>query len=380
MRHTSYQRCAGGLLALLVGFIYAPPAWAGAWTVPKNRWFTEYFYRYFQAKKDFNERRDSTRKPTNGFFSDIRNELKFEYGLTDSWNLLASLPYQSSHYRDDNVDLLNTGVGDIYVRTKYRLLQQPIVTSVQFSGKIPSAYDPNVSPGLGDGQVDFESRLLLSRAFTYAPYQVQVRHSTQTPLPRQAPPSKSAQADRAPSPTTRDDAIRQAVMAAELQQQQTTKYSNAFMPEAEAATVPTPRLTSDQLEAEAAETMEDATAVETRYAGVAFVNLEGAFTARNEEPANEMPLVFEAGFTPVKRLMLVGSLESVTSIKSTGELPEDFAKWGLRAIFNVRGDGFASVIRDEKATLNVEVGYSDVFAGRNTADAFEVFGKVGVSF
>ena len=120
--------------------------------------------------------------------------------------------------------------------------------------------------------------------------------------------------------------------------------------------------------------------VETRYAKVAFVNVEGGFTARADTPANEFPTFLEAGFTPLKRVMLIGSLDSVVSVNSTNEDEENFSKWGLRGILNLRGDGFASVFRSGGPTVNFEVGYNDIFAGRNTADAFEIFGKLGVFF
>ena len=119
---------------------------------------------------------------------------------------------------------------------------------------------------------------------------------------------------------------------------------------------------------------------DTRYRGVAFINAEGGFTARYREPANEFPLYLEAGITPVQRFMVVGTVEGVLSVRSTHEQIENFAKWGVRGIWNVRGDGFDSIFKSGRATVNVEVGFNDVFAGRNTADAFEVFGKVGVSF
>ena len=288
------------------------PAWAGAWTVPHNHWYIEYFYRLYQAKKDFDQDGHSTRKPKTASFRDIRNELKLEYGITDWLNLLVSVPYQSAHYQDNGIDLLNSGVGDIYVRTKLRFLniardERSLVSSAQFSWKIPSAYDPHVSPGLGDGQVDFESRLMLSASKVFEPYEVRV------PV-RSAPNAKP------------------------------------------------------QIEAQ------------TRYAKVAFVNLEGGFAVRNEDPANEFPLVAEAGFTPLKRVMLVGSVESVVSVNSTNEEIENFGKWGLRAIINLWGDGFATVFRTGDPTVNMEVGYNDVFAGRNTGDAFEVFGKLSMSF
>ena len=119
---------------------------------------------------------------------------------------------------------------------------------------------------------------------------------------------------------------------------------------------------------------------ETRYRRLAFMNVEGAFTARNEEPANEVPFTFEFGYTPLNRFMVVGSFESTVSIHTTDELEENFAKVGLRGILNVWGHGFSHVFRQGGPTVNVEAGYNDVVAGRNTADAFEVFGKIGVFF
>ena len=119
-------RWAGFGAALVLALGVAPPAWAGAWTLPRNRWYVEYFYRYFGSKRTFDQDGDSGRRPNAGFFSDIRNEFKLEYGLTDWWTLLASVPYISSHYRDDNVDLLRTGVQDIYLRQKFRIWNRPV--------------------------------------------------------------------------------------------------------------------------------------------------------------------------------------------------------------------------------------------------------------
>ncbi len=352
------------LAALALAGGGASPAWAGAWTVPRNRWYAEYFSRYFGAKHDFDARGNSGRKPKTAVFRDIRHEWKLEYGLTDRVNLLASVPYQSSHYRDDNTDLLNTGVGDVYVRTKLRLSTAPAVSSLQFSWKIPSAYDPNVSPALGDGQVDFDSRVLISKAFLFAPYHVPRRR----PRAARAPPSASLA-----EPRSRDQAIEDAV-------QQARGWADAVMPQAEAAVSPPAGHAQDAPVPETAGPVGEDAEWELRYAGVAFVNLESGFTARNEEPANEIPLIFEAGFTPLSRVMLVGSLDNVFSVKSTHEFPEEWVKVGLRAIVNVWGEGFANVFREGAPTVNLEVGYTDIVEGRNTADAFEVFGKVGVFF
>lgn len=80
------------LLACLASFCAANPAWAGAWTLPSQRWYVEYFYRYFGSKHVFDAEGHRGRRPNTAAFSDIRNELKLEYGLTDQWNILASAP------------------------------------------------------------------------------------------------------------------------------------------------------------------------------------------------------------------------------------------------------------------------------------------------
>ena len=401
--------------------VFAAPVWAGAWTVPRHRLYTEYFYHYFHTQKDFDARGNSGRKAKVGMFSDIRNEFKAEYGLTNWLNLLASVPYQSSHYRDDNVDLLNSGAGDIWLRAKLRPFVEPVTTAVQFSWKIP-AYDPKISPGLGDGQFDFETRLLLSKAFTYWPYQIEAVHREDgsvyypslgekpaAPRPKTPAPQRHS---AAPSPGSRALAMREAILAAEMFQRgrrlleegrvrEAAAWLRAVLdtapshqaahlllrqidPEAEAAlppATPDPALVerapgSELVTASASDTI----VPETRYNGIAFINLEGAFSARRKDPANEFPMVVEAGFTPLKRLMLVGRLDSVVSVRSTNEQIENWAKWDVRAVFNVWGDGFSSVLRQGHRTVNLEVGYSDIFAGRNTADAYEVYGKLGVFF
>ncbi|MBI3321258.1 MAG: tetratricopeptide repeat protein, partial [Candidatus Omnitrophica bacterium] len=326
----------------------SPTAWAGAWTLPKNRWYVEYFYRYLGSKHVFDSEGSSNRRTKTALFSDIRNEWKLEYGLTDWWSLLASAPYISSHYRDDNVDLLRTGVGDIYVRSKFRFLNrpilsptQPLVGSAQFSAKIPSAYDPNKNP-LGDGQVDFESRLQLSQSWTFAPYAVAAPQHTASGVSLM----RSSTVLAASQPVNREEAMRDAVLLAELIQHGKHLYAaqqyeeaatwfqaalesnpsneevlhlvfnHAVRAIAEASTDGTPEavIASKALpDPPADEPFVPSVAVERRYAKVAFVNLEGGFTARTEEPANEFPLFVEVGLTPLKRLMLVGSLDAVVS-------------------------------------------------------------------
>jgi hypothetical protein len=277
-----------------------------------------------------------------------------------------------------------------------------MVASAQFGVKIPDAYDVNQDP-LGDGQWDFESRLLLSQAWTFKTMDL-----SGCCFARSAPAPERAVA-------TRDEAMRDAIVLAELVQRGSRLYEAGRTAEAvpflQAALAAEPdhyatlRLVLNhaaqlmaRAEADAnggvmlaaSEWMEPVmeppdysgrSGDSTAHDGVGFVNFETGYTLRDENPANEVPLFAEFGITPLKRLMLIGSLDAVVSERSTGEDVENFAKWGIRAVYNLHGDGFASIFRTTGGpTVNVEVGYNDIFEGRNTADAFEVFAKLGVFF
>lgn len=385
-------------------------AWAGAWTLPRNRWYIEYFYRYFYSKHIFDSEGNSGRRPTNGFFSDIRNELKLEYGLTDWWTLMASAPYLSSHYRDDNIDLLRTGIQDVYVRNKFRFFNRPVISSrspmvasAQFSVKIPTYYVEE-NP-LGDGQWDVESRLQVSQAWLFGP---------ETPPHLLAPASRQdwREQETLRRPASREEAIRDSVLEAEMLQRGSRLYEEGEFEEAakwfQAVLVSNPSNHEIQrivlnhaaqvMTAEAARRGEPVPVASEylepmryedpagdplrspQYTKIAFINAEGAFTARDGPPANEFPTYVEAGFTPFKRLMLIGSLDSIVSLNTIDEDEENFSKWGIRGVFNLTGDGFASIFKSGGPTVNLEVGYNDVFEGRNTADAFEVFTKLGIFF
>ena len=318
------------------------------------------------------------------------------------------------------------------------MLEEPLVTSLQVGVKIDEAYDRNDSPALGDGQVDVESRLLLSRAFPYAPYEVKVRKQTPPAPPSSRETSQEAtsrplgsrppRADRRHATEPESDVVSFLYrLAQELRQagrlddaahelrkllllapdhrkarkelaQRESLQGSARERAIEEAVARQSRRPIDrdqaiiealsQTHAQAAQRLPtpieevpvEPFETEIRYGGVAFFNMEGGFTVRDKDPANEFPLFLEAGFTPIRRLMLVGSLESVRCLKSTNEQEEEFSKWGLRVILNVWGEGFANVFHTGHPTVNVELGYNDIFAGRNTADAFEIFAKLGIFF
>lgn len=138
---------------------------AGAWTVPEGHWYIESYSKYYWADSDFNADGKKTPKANNGFYEEIRTELKAEYGLRDNLNLLLSLPFKHASYEDDNGTSTTTGLEDLWLRTKFRLTQEPVVSSLIFGAKFPAGYDENDSPALGDGQIDGEIKFLVGKSF-----------------------------------------------------------------------------------------------------------------------------------------------------------------------------------------------------------------------
>ena len=99
-------------------------------------------------------------------------ELKIEYGLTDNLNLLSSIPYKVALWKDDYNRNTTNGVGDIWMRLKYRICGQPempFAFSLQPGLRFPGGYDENDSPALGKGEIAGEMKLIATRSFSTLP-------------------------------------------------------------------------------------------------------------------------------------------------------------------------------------------------------------------
>ena len=125
-----------------------------------------------------------------------------EYGLLDRLTLVASLPYkslsftnarESEHIRDERIsrpghpivaldttivhihpDQSASGLADLELRLRWRLLLDPAVVSLAAGGKFPLGYDvPTDTPEsyvpLGTGETDGEVRLLVGRSLYPVP-------------------------------------------------------------------------------------------------------------------------------------------------------------------------------------------------------------------
>jgi hypothetical protein len=153
------------LITIMVLFCLANQVLAGAWTMKKGQMYAKLSINYYYTDEDFDEHGHKHSLPNDGEFYDFNLTWYQEYGLLDYLTILFSVPYKHLHYEDNNFKSDTWGFGDIELGLKFRLLEKPVVLSVQSKVKIPEAYDENEDVPLGNGQWDGELRILLGKSF-----------------------------------------------------------------------------------------------------------------------------------------------------------------------------------------------------------------------
>jgi len=93
-----------------------------------------------------------------------------------------------------------------------------------------------------------------------------------------------------------------------------------------------------------------------------YTKFEVGFTYRAEEPSNEIPYYFEFGYNLRPYFILKASLDGKTAIGAGTK--EDWLVYTVGPIFKI-GDLF-----------NIEFGYGDTFAGRNTSVGKKIFSAI----
>lgn len=109
-----------------------------------------------------------------------------------------------------------------------------------------------------------------------------------------------------------------------------------------------------------------------------FLGVELGYKGRGGPKNDEIPYMFEAGIYPTKRIMLKGTIEGVEGLTRTGN-EEDYAKWGLSVAYSLIGN-FDYIFRKAGQNLSVELGYNNVFKGKNTGVGSEATGKIIYQF
>jgi len=161
------------LLILLVTACFCIPraSTAGAWTQPKGRHYLKLGLNRFSSRSQYFLDGDRQPLSDNGKVTDLSLSAYLEYGLFEELTLVASVPFKQINFSCavEGCDYSSSGIGDIYAGFRYRVARTSWQVSVQTGLKIPTGYQTDEAelqsaPPLGDGQTDFEFKLLFGRA------------------------------------------------------------------------------------------------------------------------------------------------------------------------------------------------------------------------
>ena len=152
-------------LGALMGCLIADPVFAGAWTREKGGWYHQVTGNYYTADENFDDDGDTVDFVDNGVFRDKNAIYYLEYGICDDLTANGSWSYKWLEYEDDVVVNKTDGFSDLELGLKYKLFSNGSgVCAIQTMVKIPEDYDEEDAVPLGNGQYDYELRLLYGQS------------------------------------------------------------------------------------------------------------------------------------------------------------------------------------------------------------------------
>jgi len=142
-----------------LGLLIPSQAFAGAWTAKKGDNYLKGAVNFFETSSRFGD---------EGTFENFRNtnfNVYWEHGIRDDLTFFATGSLTDLENQSDGIQTSGTGVGDIDLGLKYRLINGPVIVSVQGLFKAPYLYSDDAELPLGNGQEDFEGKLLFGKSF-----------------------------------------------------------------------------------------------------------------------------------------------------------------------------------------------------------------------
>jgi len=148
-------------IALCMVISNSSDLFAGAWTQEKGKSYHRAAINYYYADREFDDDGDSKGMASNGDFRDFNLNYYVEYGIFDELTAIASIYYKDLRGEDDSFIYDTDGLGDFDLGMRYQLYSDNSkVFSVQGLIKSPEFYDRDDALPLGNGQYDYELRVL----------------------------------------------------------------------------------------------------------------------------------------------------------------------------------------------------------------------------
>ncbi|MBF0572852.1 MAG: hypothetical protein HQK69_03725 [Desulfamplus sp.] len=153
------------MAALFMVIFSCSNLFAGAWTMEKGNSYHRFAANYYFADKEFDNNGNSRAMASNGEFRDFNLNYYMEYGIIDQLTAIASIYYKDLRKEDDRFIYDTRGTGDFDLGLRYQLYSGTIgIVSVQGLIKTSEFYDKDDALPLGNGQEDYEVRLLYGRS------------------------------------------------------------------------------------------------------------------------------------------------------------------------------------------------------------------------
>ncbi len=174
--HLKQLSGVGVALALMAG---SQTVTAGAWVPGDGDGYNKFAIAPYKSTDFFGNNPDFKE------FIGINYSLYAEHGLGDNIAVYGTLLYQDlEQTTTQGITTRGSGFGDVELGVRYQFLSDPVVLSTAFLVKLPWLYDRKAELPLGNGQVDYESRLLLGKSlnqFGYFGVELGYRYRTGDP-------------------------------------------------------------------------------------------------------------------------------------------------------------------------------------------------------
>ncbi len=167
------------LVTTLAFLIFSNQAFAGAWVLEKGKSYTKIGISDYSADEFFGE------QPGLGEFEGSNVSYYGEFGLGNSWGLYVSGLYQDIQQSNaSGVFSDNSGLSDLDIGVKYQWKAAPFVISTSFAVKLPFLYDEDDSLPLGNGQEDYEAKVLIGKSLNqYGYFGIELGYRLRTGAP-----------------------------------------------------------------------------------------------------------------------------------------------------------------------------------------------------
>lgn len=155
--NTLYKRIIATSIAIIS--LVSMQANAGAWVFEKGKGYSKVGYTVYDADDFFGD------QPDFGEFEGDNVSYYGEYGLGNNWGVFGSVLYQGiGQSTAQSFRTENDGFGDVDLGVKYQWRVQPFVLTTSFLVKLPYLYDEDDALPLGNGQEDYEAKVLIGKS------------------------------------------------------------------------------------------------------------------------------------------------------------------------------------------------------------------------